>query len=118
PRRYFPPFHQTRGLRKPGPSVATILQQRSAMSTMMTHTAYARTRGLSQTLVKKQMKAGIIPTVGNKIDPEAADRSRAENLDPFHARRKPYQPDVPAVVTVLLRDGPQHFANRLALTTR
>jgi hypothetical protein len=58
------------------------------------------------------MKSGIIPTVGNKIDPEAADRSRAENLDPFRGR--PHR--VPAVLTVLLRDGPQHLADRLALT--
>jgi hypothetical protein len=92
------------------------------MSTLMTQAEYARTRGLSLTLIKKQMKSGIIPTVGNKIDPEAADRSRAENLDPLHWRRKPnhpngYDPAVLAVLKMLLQDGPQLFANRLEITT-
>jgi hypothetical protein len=92
------------------------------MNTLMTQAEYARTRGLSRTLIKKQMKSGIIPTVGNKIDPGAADRSRAENLDPLHWRRKHapeigYDPAVLAVLQMLLRDGPQLFANRLELTS-
>jgi hypothetical protein len=92
------------------------------MSTLMTQAEYARTRGLSRTLIKKQMKSGIIPTVGNKIDPEAADRSREENLDPTHLRRKHYRPTgydpaVLAMLQMLLSDGPQLFANRLELTS-
>jgi hypothetical protein len=88
----------------------------------MTQAEYARTRGLSLTLIKKQMKSGIIPTIGNKIDPEAADRSRAENLDPLHWRRKHapaagYDPAVFAVLQMLLHDGPQLFADRLELTS-
>jgi hypothetical protein len=90
------------------------------MTTLMTQAQYARTRNLSSTLIKKQMKSGIIPTVGNKIDPEAADRSRAENLDPFRGRPKRvhsvgYEPAVLAVLQMLLHDGPQLLTNRLEL---
>jgi hypothetical protein len=92
------------------------------MSTLMTQAEYARTRGLSLTLIKKQMKSGIIPTVGNKIDPDAADRSRAENLNPLHWRRKHatvvgYDPAILAVLQMMLQNGPQLLADRLELTS-
>src|ERR1039458_6977759 len=43
--------------------------------------AYARLRGLNRSTVSRQIRDGKIQAPGGMIDPAAADRARAENLD-------------------------------------
>src|SRR6185437_15714682 len=62
----------------------------------MSQAQYARSRGVSRTAVEKQVRSGVIPLAPNgKIDAEAADRARAENLDPSRGGKQPTPADAP-----------------------
>jgi hypothetical protein len=51
--------------------------------------AYAKSRGLSRTAVLKQIALGIIAVAPDgKIDAQAADRSRRDNLDPSRGGKR------------------------------
>ena len=66
------------------------------MGELMSQRRYASTRGLSRTAVRKQIELGIIPVAPDgKIDAEAADRARAENLDPSRGGKQPTPADAP-----------------------
>lgn len=58
------------------------------MADLMTQSAYARHRGVSQPAVNKAIKAGRIKTVNGKIDPEQADKDWLSNTNGGQKMRK------------------------------
>ena len=49
----------------------------------MSQRAYAASRGIARPYINRLVHAGIIPTLPDgSIDPDAADRARAENIVP------------------------------------
>ena len=49
----------------------------------MSQRAYAASRGIARPYINRLVHAGVIPTLPDgSIDPDAADRARAENIVP------------------------------------
>lgn len=58
---------------------------------LLSQTAYAKHAGINRSTVSRQIRDGIIPTIGGKIDRAVADKARASMIHPLRGGKRPGQ---------------------------
>lgn len=66
------------------------MQQGDQTAKLITMAAYAKSRGLNRSTISREVQRGLIPVHGERrmVDPDEADRQRAECLSPIKGAKR------------------------------